>query len=230
MDETTILTEKHHAVLFALLSRRVIPLFGQEAGEAAMREAVRRYGEQRGRRMAQRAVRDHQPLNLSTYLRYGEWRSATGEGRSIFEKQGENLLNQVQVCPWNNAWLEGDLQDYGRLYCLEIDAALVRGFNPDAWLEIRCTLSNDGDACEFIFHQAVLPVEKAPEERTVMPWGYHCAHLFYTCLEVLKNSFGEAGGQAAENALGEFKDRYESIALEEIQRYASSDFDSMTSC
>ncbi len=229
MDHTTILSEKHHAILFALLARGVIHQFGQEVGEAVMREAVRRYGEQRGRRMAQRAVRDRQPLNLSTYLRYGEWRSETGEGRSILKKQGENLLNQVQVCPWNNAWLEGDLQKYGRLYCLEIDAALARGFNPDAWLEIRRTLSNDGEACEFIFHQAVLPVEKVPEERRVMPWGYHCAHLYYTCLEVLKNSFGEAGRQAAENALDEFKDRYENIALEEIQRYASSDFEAIIS-
>jgi hypothetical protein len=227
MIHTTILTEKHHAILFALLAKRGIQQFGQEDGEAAMRETVRRYGEQRGRRMAKRALRDHQSLSLSTYLRYSEWRSMTGEGRSISEKQGENLINRILVCPWNNAWLEADLQPYGRLYCLEIDAALAKGFNPDAWLEVRRTLSNDGEACEFVFHQAVQPVEKAPEEQTVMPWAFHCAHLYYTCREVLRHRFGEAGYQIADNALGEFGSRYENIALEEIQRYANADFEAI---
>jgi hypothetical protein len=227
MEQMITLTEKHHAILFALLARRVIHQFGQEAGQAAMREAVCRYGEQRGRRMAQRAVRDHQSLTMSTYLRYGEWRSLTGEGKSKSEQQGENLLNQIQECPWNNAWLEEDLQEYGRLYCLEIDAALARGFNPEAWLEVRDTLSNNGEACVFVFHQAVISIDKAPEEQTTMPWGYHCAHLYYTCQEVLKHIFGEAGRQAAEKALTEFHNRYGNMALEEIQCHARTDFESI---
>jgi hypothetical protein len=221
------LTEKHHAILFALLARQEIAQFGQEAGEAAIREAVRQYGEQRGRRMAQRAVRDHQLLNLSTFLCYGEWRSLTGEGKSEMQTHGEDLINRVKVCPWNNAWLDTDLQPYGRLYCLEIDAALARGFNPGVSLEVRRTLSNGGEVCEFIFHQAVQSSVQPPAERTVRSWDYHCAHLYHTCREVLKSRFGETGEEVAERAFSEFVEKYANTALEEIQRYAAVDFETI---
>ncbi len=227
MVSDNILTEKHHAVLFALLARQVASLFGEEAGQAAIRQAVRRYGEQRGRRMALRAMRDRQPLTLSTYLLYGEWRSATGEGRSSRETNGQNLISRVQVCPWNNAWLESGLQPFGRLYCLEVDAALARGFDPDARLDVNRTLSNDDEACEFVFHQAALLGERTSAEGTAMPWGYHCAHLLDACRMILVEVFGQAGNQAVRNGLDEFSTRYGTVALDEIRRYAEVDFNSI---
>ncbi len=47
----SLLTEKDHALLFGLLARRVIDEAGKIDGETIVLEAVRRYGEQRGRRM-----------------------------------------------------------------------------------------------------------------------------------------------------------------------------------
>lgn len=227
------LTEKHHALLFACLARQAIQLLGETDGEKFVREAVRRYGEQRGRRMAQRAQRDGQPLTFATYLRYGEWRSATREGASEMTWVGEVLVNRVTACPWHNAWLENDLLPYGRLYCLEIDLALVRGFNTALRLEVNQTLSNGGERCEFIFHQTVDDAggHETQVEVTgaVMPWGYHCAHIYHVFQTMLAQTLGLAGLQAASAARVEFGQRFGSQALEEMDAYLSSDFDRLPS-
>lgn len=193
-----------------------------------MRKAVRRYGEQRGRRMALRAQRDRQALNFATYLRYGEWRSVSHESMSERATEGANLINRVRVCPWNNAWLDASLPRFGRLYCQEIDLALVRGFNPELRLEVNQTLSNGGAFCEFVFHQAMAtnPDAQAVIEptRTVMPWGYHCAHLYQTCRSVLEDDYGTAGAQAAEAARQAFSKLYGAPALAEMDEYRSGNF------
>ena len=101
----------------------------------------------------------------------------------------------VSRCPWANAWNDGDLVPYGRLYCQEIDKALVRGFNPELVIDVNSTLTNDGKPCEFVFHQAAKPAgdtliyiqENAARitEQSVMPWEYHCGHLYKTFGEAL---------------------------------------------
>ena len=57
--------EKTHAFIAAKFYVHLTEHFG-ERGKAAFTHAVRYYAEQRGRRMAQRAIRDGQPLNYET--------------------------------------------------------------------------------------------------------------------------------------------------------------------
>ena len=47
-----VFSESSHAILFALIARQVVTRYGEEMGLPALRKAIRRYGEQRGRRMA----------------------------------------------------------------------------------------------------------------------------------------------------------------------------------
>ncbi len=80
---------------------------------------------------------------------------------------------------------------YGRLYCQEIDLALARGFDPQAVLEVRKTLTNDLEPCVFVFHQARQPGEADfPSQDATMPWDYHCAHLYQTTREVFGETIG----------------------------------------
>ena len=65
-------TEKHHAFIAATFYDLLTKRYGQR-GEAAFILATQRYAEQRGNRMAQRAIRDGKPLTFSTYREYGEW-------------------------------------------------------------------------------------------------------------------------------------------------------------
>jgi hypothetical protein len=84
--------------------------------------------------------------------------------------------------------LDGVTCPYGRLYCLEIDQALARGFNPALQLDVLSTLSNDMRPSEFVFHEANLTPEKLTlldqkktanqQNGAVMPWDYHAGHLY----------------------------------------------------
>ena len=59
----------------SILARYYIRLteqFGDRGWEAFI-HGIQYYGSQRGRRMAQRAIRDGKPLTYENYCRYGEW-------------------------------------------------------------------------------------------------------------------------------------------------------------
>ena len=93
---------------------------------------------------------------MTNYLTYGEWRFVTdGSQMERIEVQDDIRLT-VQRCPWEAAWKEAGLLPYGRYYCQEVDAALLRGFNPELQIDVNQTLSNDGRPCEFVYRQAVL--------------------------------------------------------------------------
>jgi hypothetical protein len=228
-------TASQHAVLFALLSRSTITQLGAENGEKIMRVAVRRYGEQRGRRMALRAQRDGEPLNMLNYMAYGEWRVEPGESEQRMEEMAPEARSFVDRCPWQHAWVEGDLLLYGRLYCLEIDQALVRGFNPALRLDVLSTLSNDGCPCEFVFYDANLTSEnldlldrkkKANQQNgAVLPWEYHAGHLYAAVKSTLAAELAEGGEAILQAALAAFAQRYGDEAVRVILSYQFVDFD-----
>jgi hypothetical protein len=120
------------------------------------------------------------------------------------------------------------LLPYGRLYCREIDHALARGYNPELELEVRRTLSNDGEPCEFIFHQADLEeAERASADvgdRAVMSWAYHCGHLYATFRRILIEDFAHLGEDAVEEAMLEFKSRFGEQAARILHSYQDVDF------
>ena len=196
-------TERHHALLFALVAKEILRRVGMGVGEATVRAAVRRYGEQRGRRMALRAIANGDDLSMTSFLIYSEWRSKTGHGQSELTKEGPDARLVVPQCPWALTWMDSDLSQYGRLYCQEIDKALVRGFNPDLIIDVNRTQTNDSEPCDFLYHQAALSSRDALAYireksaslagRTVMSWDYHCGHLYKTFLRIVTEELGEAG-------------------------------------
>lgn len=229
------LSASHHAVLFALLARAVLVHFGAERGEAVIRQAVRRYGEQRGGRMRLRALRDGEALTMLNYMAYSEWRGREGESQQKMAETAPDAYSFIERCPWNDAWMENDLLPYGRLYCQEIDLALVRGFNPQLRLEVRSTLSNDQKPCEFVFYQAdltpenlvILGEKKAANQQkgAVMPWGYHLGHLYQAVKSAVVSELGGAGEAVLQEALSEFAQRYGEEVVQMILSFQTVDFD-----
>ena len=224
MPDITVdtLTETHHALLFAWIARAIVEQVGQEPGEAAVRKAVRRYGEQRGGRMALRAGADDREWSMTNFRVYGEWQ-ASDPAHSESEKLeiAPDFHNKVVRCPWNTTWVEADLLPYGRLYCLEIDAALARGFNPDLTLEVHRTLANDGEPCEFVYREAGEPVAAAGRVRS---WNYHSGHLYWTMRAVLAQELGDAGIAAAQHALKTFAERCGQDLADAVLTYEGEDF------
>jgi hypothetical protein len=230
-------SEQHHALLFALIAKEIVEQARKDAGEAVLRVAVRRYGKQRGRRMAMRALANGDDLSMTSFLIYGEWRSGTGLGKHDQTVLGSDVRMVVPRCPWTLTWMEASLSEYGRLYCLEIDKALVHGFNPHLLIDVNKTQTNDGEPCDFLFHQAALlsgdtlayirDKSAVLASKTVMPWDYHCGHLYKTFYEIITQELGDASQEAVRAALDEFAARFGEEAAQVVLAYQETDFDQL---
>jgi hypothetical protein len=222
-------------MLFAWMSRAVVERAGESKGERIVRLGVRRYGEERGRRMALRARKEGYGLTVATYRAFGEWRAGEGEVELTAIPGLSSTRMVFSKCPWHQAWERNGLIPFGRYYCLEIDKALVRGFNPLMNLEVTCTQTNDGKPCDFLFKEAS-PAPGAgsaahseepitPQARTVMPWVYHLGHLYKTMREVLVEEMGQTGYKAAEAALRVFDTHYGRELSQAVASCLEMDFD-----
>jgi hypothetical protein len=203
------------------MAKAVTARVGEARGEAVVRKAVRRYGQERGHRMALRAEADGEQLGMANYLAYGEWSADAGESEQAIVEEGADVRMTVHRCPWHAAWAENDLMRCGRLYCLEIDEALVKGFNPALRLDVNATRPNDGEPCEFVFHDVE---ERGPRRGRVMPWAYHVGHLYKTVGDVTVEELGVVGREATREALAAFAERYGEEAAQVVLGYMDMDF------
>jgi hypothetical protein len=237
-DQPDAFTETHHALLHGWIGRAIVERAGEHRGEAVIRSAIRQYGEQRGRRMALRVQADKHPLNMPMYIVYAEYRVGPKEFPLQIIERVPHARVQTPRCPWNTAWKEHGLLSLGRLYCLEIDQALVRGFNPELQMDLNSTLSNGDAQCEFVYHDAGLTLlnyllilyRRAvnPGLRAVMPWDYHVGHLFTTYEKVAVTELGQAGQEAVEAGLAEFAQHFGEPALQRVVASRSIDFQSVS--
>jgi hypothetical protein len=227
-------TETYHALLFAWLAKAMVEAAGEAQGEAIVRQAVRRYGAERGGRMALRATANGHPLTMANYIAYGEWTATPGAGQQALVEKSPHAKQHVYRCPWHSTWNENGLLAYGRLYCLEIDKALVNGFNPELAVEVNGTLTNGAERCEFVFRDARLPwwsnawlayrKRIRPGQSAKRPWDYHTGHLFTTLEKVAAAALGEAGQRAVEAALAEFARRFGEAAAQRVTAFREVEF------
>ena len=107
--------ERVHAYIAAKYYVHLTERFG-ERGKKAFLHATQYYAFQRGRRMAQRAIRDGQELTQATYNYYGEWvntESAKEEGISnIMTPDGSGAL-KITRCPWYTQFHDMGLTEAG---------------------------------------------------------------------------------------------------------------------
>ena len=222
-------TEVQHALLFAWIAKAVCEQVGDQGGQEVIRDAVRQYGEERGRRMAVRAQSNHHALNMITYFAYSEFKFSPGGMDQKLSVQGRSISSHITKCPWYTTWDENGLLQWGCLYCRDIDSAIVRGFNPQLRLDVLGTRSNGDSTCNFIFHDTnlslrnglMLAYRKAirPGAKAIQSWDYHVGHLFTTFERVLNEELGEAGHMAIESGLNAFAQRYGEQAKQGIAAY-----------
>lgn len=222
--------EMVHAFIAAKFYVYLTERFG-ERGKSAFLHATRTYAEQRGRRMAQRAIRDGQPLNFETYCRYGEWASTE-------EMQAMGLQNQAKVrslspdyevhifvCPWHEQFRRMGLPEAGELYCRDLDASICRGFNPEIDYKTLQTL-HDHDRCVQVVRDANLKKGLPSKDPANMKsFEYHCAHSYWTYSETATAIFGAAGQQAAAQVLKDFAQEYGEQLADTLVGYRDVDFD-----
>jgi hypothetical protein len=234
-EASVVFTEYHHAVLFGLLAKKLCEHTSEGRCEAVVLEAVSQYGEERGRRMALNAASNGHALDMDNYIGYSETTTAPGAMEQRLSLRDGCMYTKVVRCPWCAAWREEGLLEWARLYCREIDASLVRGFNKNLDLEVRGTMSNGSPACDFVFHGAgnlpKITWHKAikPGRGALRPWDFHIAHLLSTMERVFVERLGDEGSAAIGDSVAAFGERFGSAASDRLQElkaeYESSEVD-----
>lgn len=217
MDRNQIAAEfyiEEHATLLALLYRAAVEQYGEE-GSAASDEGIKCYGQERGARMAQRALADGRELSMLSYTQYSEWADTRGESKGEIAAYHPHYTTKTLVCGWCEAWKKHGLLDYGKNYCKYVDHALVKGFNPQNSLILSKTLADGDDCCHFEWlgvsfadeaeykETRKLKAELSP--RITKDFLYHTAHLLSAMQRSYVNLLGyEAANYILNKALEEF--------------------------
>ena len=230
-------TPTHHALMMGWISKAVVEAVGEEEGERVIRKAVVEYGNQRGRRMAMRAEANGHPRTFANYVSYVEAKLPMRDFKMEFLERSPDLRGRTSRCPHSDAWAENDLMQYGRFFCMEIDKALVQGFNEDLVLEVNGTLSDGAEYCDMTFREADFTLKKMagvawkkvvrPGRTAVMPWEYHVGHLYKTLAEVITEELGEQASNVMAAALEDFTARYGEAATATVLSYHDTDFDQL---
>ncbi|MBR0140441.1 MAG: L-2-amino-thiazoline-4-carboxylic acid hydrolase [Firmicutes bacterium] len=223
-------SEMMHAFIAAKYYVYLKESFG-EKGEAAFLHATRHYAEQRGRRMAQRAIRDGKPLTYDTYCRYGEWvntdeaRACGAANNSAMKTVAPDCEMHIYVCPWHWQFKKMGLPEAGLLYCSDLDASICRGFNPELSYKTTQTL-HDHDHCVQIVANAGLDPENMPkkEPRNLKSFEFHCAHSYWAYADTVRAIFGAEGDGIASSVLSDLAQEYGKEYADTILSYRDTDF------
>lgn len=240
MSDTAIrkqFSAEGHALLFAWMVKEIIDRVGESKAAPVIGEAVRRYGMQRGARMAMRARANGQSIDMLDYLAYGEWKAGRDEMKMTIIEKKTRMRVKIPRCPWHTAWRENDLMRYGRYYCLHIDRAVLQGFNPALRLEVNEIKPEGAQECDMVFHDISLTppqmlrfmVRKLikPGKSALMPWDYHTGHIYKTIGDTFIESFKEKGREAGDAALAKFSARYGGEAARVLEGFADCDFNKL---
>lgn len=223
------MTERMHAFLAGYYYREIISE-GFSDGNELFLKCVEKYGNERGERMARRARRDGKPLTYSTYAQYREWNASA----SSIAENSTNLSECTEVspdytvhytrCPWAAAFQEMNEIEGARLYCSAIDRAVIHGFNPQLKFQVKGCLAADPECVQTWVDAGVTLPFAAPSPSDQKDWGYHCAHLFWTFGEVLKEADPEKGKAAEEKVLKMFEERFGKEASDTVLAYRDTPF------
>lgn len=224
-------TEKNHAFIAGSFYSLLTEKFG-ERGEAAFVHATQRYAEQRGARMAQRAIRDGRTLDFATYREYGEWVNTQSVKEEGCDNQGyvvsysPDFDERVTMCPWAAQFKEMNLQKGGTVYCTHLDNSVVRGFNPYLVFEVPQSMHEHG-SCIQIARGANFPEGKTFQKHKeyLRTFDYHCGHIYKTFSSIVIAIFGAEGQMIASEVLKRFAAEYGDDMADVLTRYYSTDFD-----
>lgn len=220
-----------HAFIPARYYVNLTEAFG-EKGRKAFVQGTHRYGEQRGRRMAQRAIRDGRELTFETYLQYGEWLNTDFSREKGVSNASERVayspdfVLKITRCAWHARFKDMGLVDGGHEYCNHLDIAICRGFNPYLVFEVEKTL-HKSDCCIHGMKNANFEegATFSNKKEYVQPFEYHCGHSYWCYHEVTAAIFGASGELVAAKVMEDFSKEYGPEMADKVASYRYVNFD-----
>ena len=202
-----------------------------ERGERAFIHGTQYYAEQRGRRMAQRAIRDGRELDYGTYLEYGEWVNtpeiieAGCSNQSTIESWAPDYRIHITMCPWYAQFKEMGLTDAGHVYCAHLDNSICRGFNPYLTYLVPETLHKSGFCTHIIKDVNFAVGENHPKKTEYLKgFDYHCGHSYWSYSEVAAAIFGAEGEEISAKVMKDFEETYGKEMADKLASYKDTNF------
>lgn len=204
-----------------------------KVGIMAFDFATKVYANQRGRRMAKRAIRDGEDLTYETYCQYGEWISTDDSidndiaNKFEFIEDESDLVMHISHCPWRFQFKSMGAEEAGLMFCKNLDRYLVEGFNSDIDYSVDLdTLQGSSDEyCVHIVKNYNLDGKNTDKNKNGLKgFDYHCAHLFWSFRETIIDIYGYEGLKISEKVLDDFNENYGEANTKIILKYRNINF------
>ena len=224
---------ENQAMMFAFLSRAAIEAKGEE-GRNAIQDGMIRYGRERGVRMAEHARRAGDPVDLWTDQAYGEWKpDYAGQMEFGMLRAEPTYRTYIAKCAWCDAWKKHDILEYGREYCVNVDAAVYEGFGCGAvCTPVSTSMSWGGERCDFDWGKPLseeelkkLSDKKAELGTSAMrDFTFHTAHIYHSVSEELRRNFPQDAEAMIGRAVSDYTGLYGQEAFDCLLEFSPEDF------
>lgn len=224
---------ENQAMMFAFLSKYTILAHGED-GKAVIQEGMKRYGRERGARMAARARTNGDPVDLWTNQAYGEWKpDYPGQMEFGYARTEPTLVSYITKCAWCEAWKKYDILEYGREYCVNVDAAVYEGFGCGAvCTPLTTSMSWGGERCDFDWgkpltedDQKKLADKKAELGTSAMKdFDYHTSHIYYAITETIRENYPEDANEIIGKAEADYIGLFGQAEYDRIFDFRPEDF------
>ena len=227
----SVFNEMSHAFIAAKFYEYLVDEFG-ERGKTAFTHGTIYYASQRGRRMAQRAIRDGKELTFETYCQYGEWKSTEAAKEKDIANKFEitstspTYDRNISHCPWRAQFVKMGAEEAGLAYCKYLDSSIAMGFNPDIsyTVDLEPLDGRDGEYCVHVVGESMDNKDTTNRPENLIDFDYHCAHSFWSFSEVVVGIFDSTGYKISEKVLEDFSNEYGEEAADIIMSYKDTNF------
>lgn len=133
------------ARIFCTLAEETISQFG-EKGKETIIYAIKKFGERRGKEIAEIVKSLGKELTLKNYFIYSTFDSeqTTKYKINLVDGNVELIIRKCVFCDGCKDW---DKLGYGKIYCDYIDEAILKGYNPDLKIEVPKALTRGDKRC-----------------------------------------------------------------------------------
>jgi hypothetical protein len=229
----TELRIENQAMMFAFLSRAAIEAKG-EAGRAAIQDGMIRYGKERGARMAERARKAGDPVELWTNQAYGEWKpDYAGQMEFGTLRTEPTYRTYISKCAWCDAWKKNGILEYGREYCVNVDAAVYEGFGCGAvCTPVSASMSWGGERCDFDWGKPLseeevrMVADKKAELGTsaMRDFAFHTAHIYFTVTDAIRRHFPEDAQEMIGKAVNDYVSLFGQADYDALLKFSPDEF------
>jgi hypothetical protein len=129
-------------LIFYHFANLLVEKFGEEAGTELVKEAVKRFGLERGNKVREEVLRRGLKLTLKNFGKFSD-----------LPKIGWGGSEREKFCPLAEIWIAKGAEDLCKLYC-EVDFWKIKSYNPKIKSKrVKWVLEGD-DSCAYEMKEA----------------------------------------------------------------------------